>query len=316
MLGAVTNGPSSGAITRAIRSRPATSTDDLRAAGELMARPWLAGSPLAFATPAGIEWWHAQSWPDALEDHLRLWSDGDDLVAWTWHEVGEVEWMNWSGDPARDADVTETIVEAALAEASGRSLGVWTDEADAATLEILARHGFAAKGRRLSQWQRRADDRPITPVAPPDGYTIRGLRGPEEWAARVDVHRAAFAPSRLVVEKYERLASLPHYRAEDDLVAEAPDGTLAAFALSWWDPLGRVGEFEPVGTHPDHQRRGLSRAILTQGLARLFERGADVVQVYSDASEAGPEALYASAGFRRHAIHQRYERPATLESAT
>ena len=104
-------------------------------------------------------------------------------------------------------------------------------------------------------------DGPVAPIAPPDGYTVRGLRGPEEMAARVEVHRAAFAPSRLVVDKYERLTRLPHYRFEDDLVAEAPDGTLAAFALSWWDPLGRVGEFEPVGTHPDHQRRGLSRAI-------------------------------------------------------
>ena len=300
-----------------IRHRAASSLDDLRAAGALMARPWRAGSPLAFATPAGIEWWYASTWPDPLEDHLRLWSDGDELVAWSWHDVGEVEWMVWTGQPARDIAMTEAILEDALAAAANGALGVWTDEGDAAALALLTRHGFAAKGRRLSQWQRRPHDGSLAPAALPDGYVVRGLRGPDEFAARVEAHRAAFAPSKLVVEKYERLGELPHYRFDDDLVVEAPDGSIAAFAISWWDEDGRVGEFEPVGTHPDHRRRGLSRAVLTHGLRRLFGRGADVVQVYSDASDPGPEALYASAGFQRHAHHQRYERPAPgdLESA-
>src|SRR5262245_41499258 len=38
-----------------IRHRPATSLDDLEAAAELMARPWRAGRPHAFPTPAGLE---------------------------------------------------------------------------------------------------------------------------------------------------------------------------------------------------------------------------------------------------------------------
>ena len=293
-----------------IRHRPATSLDDLRAAGELMARPWRAGSSHAFATPAGIEWWYASTWPDLLEDHLRLWTDGDELVAWSWHDTGEVEWMVWTGQPARDVAVTEAILEDAIGATPGGPLGVWADETDAATLAVLARHGFAAKGRRLSQWQRRASEGPLPDVPLAAGYRLRNLQGPDEMAARVEVHRAAFAPSKLVIEKYERLRELPHYRFEDDLVVEAPDGSLAAFAIAWWEPLGRVGEFEPVGTHPAHQRRGLARAVLTDGLQRFFERGAEVVQVYSDASDVGPEALYPAAGFQRHAYHQRYERAA------
>ena len=66
-----------------------------------------------------------------------------------------------------------------------------------------------------------------------------------------------------VRESYTRLTTLPHYRFEDDLVVEAPDGSLAAFAMAWWDPAAKVGEFEPVGTHPDHQRlRARSGAAL------------------------------------------------------
>ncbi len=135
------------------------------------------------------------------------------------------------------------------------------------------------------------------------------MTGPEEVPARVELHRAAFLPSRLNVEKYERLLTLPHYRFEDDLVVEAPDGSLAAFAMAWWDEGARVGEFEPVGTHPDHQRRGLARALLNWGLDRYAGRGVRVVQVYSDASNAASEALYEAVGFRRRAFHRRYERP-------
>ncbi len=139
------------------------------------------------------------------------------------------------------------------------------------------------------------------------------LSGRDDIAARVDVHRAAFVPSKLTIEKYDRLFTLPHYRPEDDLVIEAPDGGIAAFAMAWWDPDGRVGEFEPVGTHPDHQRKGLARAILVWGLGRYAERGARVVQVYSDATNQASEALYEAVGFRRRAFHRRYERPGGSE---
>jgi ribosomal protein S18 acetylase RimI-like enzyme len=154
-------------------------------------------------------------------------------------------------------------------------------------------------------------------VAPPDGYSIRGVRGREEFPARVELHRAAFPASRLTVEKYERLLTVPHYRTGDDLVVEAADGSLAAYALGWLDPVGRVAEFEPVGTHPDHRRRGLSRALLTSGLQRFFDVGSRIVQVYADASEAAADALYEAVGFHRRAFHQRYvRRPLRITEGT
>jgi mycothiol synthase len=292
-----------------IQHRPATSVDDLRLAGEVMSRAWRSGSRTVVATPAGIEWWYASSWPEALADHLRLWTDGGDLVAWTWHDAGEIEWFVWTGQPARDVAVLEAILEDAIAASPG-AIGIWTAEDDDLTFATLRHHGFEPLGRRLSQWQWHPADGEIAIPDVPTGYTIRHVAGPAEAEARVDVHRAAFAPSRLTLDKYERLATCPHYRFEDDLVVEAPDGTFAAFALAWWDPVGQVGEFEPVGTHPDHQRRGLARALLRHGMRRFADLGARTVQVYSDATDGGPEALYAAVGFRRRAYHQHVQRPA------
>jgi ribosomal protein S18 acetylase RimI-like enzyme len=289
-----------------------------------MSRAWQAGAPFVAATPAAIEWWHASTAPDALEAHLRLWSDNGTDVAWSWRDGDELEWHVWTGDPRRDDQVFRAILETTIAEAGGRPVGSWTAEDDPATIATLVALRFRPDEKRLSQFQWRpqpndastastagAESLAVPSLA--EGYRIRPLAGPDEIPARVDVHRAAFTPSRLTVEKYERLQTLPHYRPDDDLVVVAPDGAFAAFAMAWWDPDGLVGEFEPVGTHPDHQRRGLSRALLTWGLRRYAERGARVVQVYSDASNEASEALYEAVGFERRAFHRRYVRPGKPE---
>jgi ribosomal protein S18 acetylase RimI-like enzyme len=296
--------------------RPAAGPEDLATAVGLLSAAWQAGAPHVAGTPASIEWWYALSHPDPLGEHVRLWFDGSQAVGWSWHEPPELEWHVWTGDARRDASVFDAILEAAVEEAGEGGVGAFASDADTASIGVLQARGFEPDGRRLSQWQRRPEDGPLPTVPLADGYRIRGLRGPEEFAERVALHRAAFPSSRLTVDKYARLPTVPHYRFEDDLVVEAADGTLAAYALTWYDGDGRVGELEPVGTHPDHQRRGLSRAVVTAGVARLFERGARVVQVYSDAAEAPAEALYAAAGFRRYAGHQRYSNRPTAATTS
>jgi len=52
----------------------------------------------------------------------------------------------------------------------------------------------------------------------PPGYRHASVRWPEDVARRVDVHRAAFAPSKMTIEKYELLAARPHYSPQRDRV--------------------------------------------------------------------------------------------------
>jgi ribosomal protein S18 acetylase RimI-like enzyme len=293
-------------LGRMLTERRASGIDDLRIAVASMSAAWRAGAPHVAGTPAAIEWWYALTHPEPLSEHLRLWYDDDALVGWAWHEPPELEVHVWTGDAVGDGRVFATIVDAALDEHPDDEVAAFARDGDDQAVRILLDRGFTPAGRRLSQWQWRADPPPPGDVLLPDGYRIRSLCGPEEFDARVALHRAAFPASRLNVAKYERLLTVPHYRLEDDLVVETSDGSLAAFALCWYDPDGRVGELEPVGTHPDHQRRGLSRAVVTAAVRRLFQRGAHRVQVYSDQAESAPEALYGSVGFECHATHQRY----------
>jgi ribosomal protein S18 acetylase RimI-like enzyme len=274
-----------------------------------------------------LVWWYAQAWPAELGDRLRLWQADGETVAWSWFDGKGLDYAIWCGGERADQVVERAIlsfgIEDATARASRRSEGngaveAWAADDDHRTRSLLAELGFERISgastpihhTRLSHFQRTVrgdspiDDRPV-----PEGYRIRSLTGPGEIDMRVAAHRAAFAPSKMRSEKYERLLGLPGYRLEDDLVAEAPDGSIASFAIAWWDPIARVGEFEPVGTDPRYHRRGLSAALLCHGLRRYRELGANLVQVFSDADNAASEALYQSVGFTRRAFHDRFRRP-------
>ena len=96
---------------------------------------------------------------------------------------------------------------------------------------------------------------------------------------------------------YRNIQTAPLYRRDLDLVAIAPGGAVASFCTIWFDDVTRSAYFEPVATVPAHQRRGLGKALMTEGLRRLQRMGATRAFVggYSQAANAlyrsviGPE---------------------------
>ena len=102
----------------------------------------------------------------------------------------------------------------------------------------------------------------------------------------------------MTVERYRKARSLPGFRAEHDLVAVAPDGTIAAFAIIWNDGVTGVGVFEPVGCHPDHRQKGLTKAVMYEGMRRLQALGAERAFVNSWHASLPANRLYESAGFQ------------------
>jgi ribosomal protein S18 acetylase RimI-like enzyme len=61
-----------------------------------------------------------------------------------------------------------------------------------------------------------------------------------------------------------------------------------------------------VGTHPDHQRRGLGKAVMAEGLRRAQRLGATLASVSSYSPAA--HALYASAGFTDVELSEPWQR--------
>jgi ribosomal protein S18 acetylase RimI-like enzyme len=116
----------------------------------------------------------------------------------------------------------------------------------------------------------------------------------------------------LTEDRYRRVTQAWPYRTDLDCVVEAPDGSFAAYVLCWYDDVNGVGEFEPVGTHPDYRRRGLGAAVCRYALIRLREEGARQAIVYAGGRDEDERsrALYESVGFRllTRSLEHRQER--------
>lgn len=92
-------------------------------------------------------------------------------------------------------------------------------------------------------------------------------------------------------------------------VGVAGDGAIGAVTFFWTDPVTGVGHFEPVGTHPAHQRRGLARAAMLHGLRELRAAGMTSATVNHNAENLPAAALYRSLGFRVTNETYGYRRP-------
>ncbi len=80
---------------------------------------------------------------------------------------------------------------------------------------------------------------------------------------------------------FQRMKEAPDYRAELDLSVVDASGEVMSFCTLWYDPVNRHGILEPVGTIPEARLKGLSRAVIWEGLHRLKEYGAEKVYVGS-----------------------------------
>ena len=164
---------------------------------------------------------------------------------------------------------------------------------------LAAAHGFVRHVHPSHvHLQRQLDALPSLPAVP-DGFAIRPLAGAAEAAAYAEVDRAAFDSEAMTTQWRERTIGTPLYQPDLDLVAVAPDGTLAGFCVGWYEPTRGVAQLEPVGVHPRYQRRGLSRALLMQMLHRFKSRGASVAVVETELDRTAARAAYDAVGFKQ-----------------
>ena len=134
----------------------------------------------------------------------------------------------------------------------------------------------------------------IKEVKTPEDYTIRALGHGLELLERCYASGLGFHEDDIQTARenrddpswYHHIQSAPLYRRDLDIVAIANDGSIAAFCTVWLDDATRTAYFEPVATVPKHQRHGLGRAVLIEGLKRLKTMGAKIATVggYSDAA--------------------------------
>ncbi len=155
---------------------------------------------------------------------------------------------------------------------------------------LAEKAGFALSGKAIVQTTLELPA-PIL-LEPPAGYSVRSLRDDDLVDGGTPVlHQKAAA--------LQKVKETPLYRRDLHLIVQVPDGRLAAECIVWLDAANNIGIFEPVRTHPDFYRRGLGKALLSEGLKLMCERGATLAKVAHDRDNPAAERLYTSLGFRK-----------------
>ena len=247
-----------------------------------------------------IAWW-AANLPHG-ETEVRLWHDDGRLVGWGW-VTGGTE-LEFDVRPSH-RHLLDEILDWAQPEELRRPLGSrGRDRAHRGARARARSRGAVVSASTHARWSRSTNRACLTAIASAPSRRATGRRGRA-------AHRSAFQPSRFSDDVYAFVRTTPAYRADLDCVVEAPDGSIAAYTLAWFDEVNRVGEFEPVGTHADHRRLGLGRAVGLYALRRLRELGATsaLVACRGDAAYPIPCKLYESIGFREVSRHIAFRRP-------
>ncbi len=261
--------------------------------------------------PQRLDYWRFFGMPvlgdGVLETDVFLWeTPSGDLAA-----VLNSESRGWAylqvdprfRTPALEDEMVSVAEERlrTIGKSSGRPvLVVVAQDADAMRTELLACRGY----RRMEDWQEVPRTRdlslPIPDVPLAAGYGIRAMRPTDEDArSRKEASWRAFHPDEpadtdFVGSSYRHIECEPLYRRDLDLVAEAPSGEMAAFATVWYDDALRVCTFEPVGTAPEHRRKGLAKAVIAEGMRRAKDVGARVASVGGGGASNPPaDGLYA-----------------------
>jgi mycothiol synthase len=100
------------------------------------------------------------------------------------------------------------------------------------------------------------------------------------------------------------------FDAGDFLLARDESGRVIGYNWLKIEPAAspRIGEIYVIGVSPDAVGRGLGRALMNAGLARLHERGCVGADLYVEADNVAAVRLYRSLGFTDHTVDVQYRR--------
>lgn len=271
-----------------------------------------------YVHPGDLSWWLFYT-DENYRDKICLWEWNSRLAGWSLlstssrsFDVFVIPEMHGRSLEAKIMLWAEENQSSALRKLNSRSIRtLWVAETDQPRKHWLEMRGFQPNLQGMLLMQRPLG-RDLPEVRLPDGYQVRPVAGAHEARPRAAASHAAFSSSSDFEAYWPRMLRFmqsPVYQPENDLVVVAPDGDFASFCILWPDPVTRVGLFEPVGTHPSQQGRGLGKAVLAAGLQRLKKLGMTQAQVCVESDNLPAIRLYESLGFLRSFRLITYEKP-------
>lgn len=198
---------------------------------------------------------------------------------------------------AESEQQTRALLMAANNDAS--SIGIDVMDCDNTRHNIVRAQGYVPADSPAFCYTTRSLQESVPESILPDGFTIRSVAGEYEAEAVQAVHAGSFG-SQWQPGEYLQVMRTPGFHIDRELVVIAPNQRFAAFLIYWIDPISKSGLFEPVGCHRDFQRRGLTKALMYEGMRRMVGYGMTTAIVNHQPEQKNPAAaaLYRSVGFR------------------
>jgi len=259
--------------------------------------------PQAYWHPGDLLWTMFQNTLFDPPESIRLWMAGPDLLGFAVLEGPDYVVMQVRPSLRGSGELEEQMLSWAAERLDDRERNPGGEirtnalESDRATITLLEKRGFErSTNHAFNLMHRNLADAPR--VHPPEGWSVRPVGAEQEWQQRVELHREVWAPSKVTLEAYRRLRTVPGYDPGLDLVAVGPEGILGSYCICWLDQGSRTGLFEPVGTSSSYRRQGLGQTVIAEGLRKLRDRGAESAFVICVHGSDAALRLYESAGFR------------------
>lgn len=178
------------------------------------------------------------------------------------------------------------IRSVARAKERGRPLvAVMSPDVEQSLAPVATRLGLAAVGAAPLMVLR-----PEVSVQPSRPIRIARALGPELTGIAGDMIAAAFDTPRDIVARYIE-AGMTETSGVETYIAWGDEGPMCTVSVT---PTGDTGGVSLMATPPEHQRKGIGRALLSQVIADYRRRG--MQRFHLGATEAGLP-LYRSLGF-------------------
>lgn len=239
---------------------------------------------------------------ESLEKGMTLWETPDGRIAAVLNDLGGGEIRLHVHPHFRSAELENELLAHAEEHypettENGKRLTVPVFADDSLRPEFLTHRGFT-KRPGWNHHYRRDLTAPLPVSPPPGGYHIRSMGDESEHASRSWCSWRAFHNDEPKSNYdgdfswYKNVQSSPLYRRDLDIVAAASDGSIAAFCTIYYDDYTRSAVTVLVGVAAEHWRRGLGKAVVTEGMQRLKHLGC--TRVFSTANDDPANALYRS----------------------
>lgn len=237
-----------------------------------------------------------------LEDTIHFWETEDSALIAVLNPDSPGEVFLQVHPRYRTLSLVSEMLDVAEEKLSvNHSLNIWMHEQDVILKQALIQRCYTKQ--TVTEYQRWQTLDAIPDLSLPEGYKLDIAHADADLSARSWASWRAFHPDE-PDEKYKgwewyfNVQRDPLYRHDLDLVVVAPTNEIASFTTIWWDETTKTGAFEPVGTVPEHQRKGLAKAMMAEGLKRLKQLGAIMAYVSSYGEAA--HATYESVGFTKY----------------